>query len=507
MNEILNKTDLQTKADVCLILEGSYPYVQGGVSSWVQNLILSHRELTFWIVAIIPLNYNESYKYQPPSNLLGVYNLRIQKIHDGKKNVCKTKQNEIIDKIKKCLLGIYIDKDINYFDQLLKYLKQEKAIIGKNLLFSSTVSWEIIKDMYVKTLNNSSFLDYFWSWRILFGGLFSILFSELPKASCYHAISTGYAGIYLAKAHFETNRPCMITEHGIYTNERRIEISTASWLYSQSPFSLSIANTHRTSGLQEMWSEIFSVYSKFTYESSKYITTLFEGNRKLQIADGAEYSKTSIIPNGINYDKFSSIPRKQHVRPTVALIGRVVQIKDIKTYIQSLAILKKNIPDIVGYLIGSQDEEPLYAKECFELVKYLGLDNTIVFTGNQDISDYLGKIDILVLTSLSEAQPLVILEGGAAGIPSIATDVGSCRELIEGTEDEHPKLGDGGIVVPLSNHEEIAASMLTLLTNKEFYDECSRVMKQRVKTYYTSDLQHERYQKIYDDMISLNGAE
>ena len=46
--------------------------------------------------------------------------------------------------------------------------------------------------------------------------------------------------------------------------------------------------------------------------------------------------------------------------------------------------------------------------------------------------EYYRKIDLLVLTSISEAQPLVILEANCAGIPVVASDVGSCRELIEG---------------------------------------------------------------------------
>ena len=495
------KLDLNQKADICLILEGSYPYVRGGVSSWVNDLMLSHKDMTFSIVSIIPENYDETYKYELPSNLIGIHNIRLQEMPTGRRFISRKKLREIEETLKRLLMDIYIKKKLNSFEELISYLSLNRKVIGKHILLNSLATWGIIRHMYNETMKNGSFIDYFWSWKILFGGLFSVLLSALPKASCYHAICTGYAGIYLARAHFETGSACVLTEHGIYTNERRIEISTADWLYSQSSFSLSVAESNRTSDLQHMWTEIFSIYSKFAYEVCSYVTTLFEGNRQLQINDGAPPERTIIIPNGINYAKYSSIKKKPHLSPTIALIGRVVLIKDIKTFIQAVGKVKQKIPDIVAYIIGSQDEEPLYVEECIELVKYLELSKNIIFTGNQNISDFIGRIDILVLTSLSEAQPLVILECGAAAIPSIVTDVGSCRELIEGAPDEDPNLGAGGIVVPLSSHEAVSGAIELLLTNPSMYYDYSKSIQERVKKYYTSELQHLRYQKIYDELI------
>ncbi len=51
----------------------------------------------------------------------------------------------------------------------------------------------------------------------------------------------------------------------------------------------------------------------------------------------------------------------------------------------------------------------------------------VVFTGRVNIKDYLGKMDFTLLTSISEGQPLTILESYAAHKPVIATNVGNCR--------------------------------------------------------------------------------
>ncbi len=71
-------------ADVCLLLEGTYPYVTGGVSSWVHDLIISLDGITFDIVAILPSkNYVRKYKYKIPPNVNSISNLYLNEIEDG----------------------------------------------------------------------------------------------------------------------------------------------------------------------------------------------------------------------------------------------------------------------------------------------------------------------------------------------------------------------------------------------------------------------------------------
>ena len=57
----------------------------------------------------------------------------------------------------------------------------------------------------------------------------------------------------------------------------------------------------------------------------------------------------------------------------------------------------------------------------------------IIFTGRVDIVKYMEKLDFTILTSISEGQPLSVLESLAARRPCVTTDVGCCRELLEGS--------------------------------------------------------------------------
>ncbi len=61
---------MKPKTDICLLLEGTYPYVTGGVSSWVHELISSLQEFTFSLVVILPnKNFPQEAKYLVPQNV------------------------------------------------------------------------------------------------------------------------------------------------------------------------------------------------------------------------------------------------------------------------------------------------------------------------------------------------------------------------------------------------------------------------------------------------------
>ena len=127
---------------------------------------------------------------------------------------------------------------------------------------------------------------------------------------------------------------------------------------------------------------------------------------------------------------------------------------------------------------------------------------TIEFTGQVNITEYLGKIDIIVLTSISEAQPLVVLEAGAAGIPAIVTNVGSCPEIINGTNTELPNLGKAGEICQLASPKAIADAAVKLFSDKEYYQQCSATIKERVRLYYNKETLSKQYRDLYEQLIT-----
>ena len=489
-----------SRADVCLILEGTYPYVTGGVSSWTHDLLLAQSDLTFHLVTLLPKGDHTTPRYQIPANVVGQSQIYIQSLSPGAKSMRRSEA--FFSSLEKPLLQFQSRGGLPELGEILRILAPVRHALGSRVLMDSRQAWRMLLSMYTASTPASSFLDYFWSWRSLVGGMLSVLLADLPEAGVYHAISTGYAGLFLARANLETGRPAILTEHGIYTNERRIEMAMANWLHDIADSSLQIDIPQKT--LKDLWVDTFVAYSHACYQACGEIITLYEGNQQFQLQDGAPQEKLGVIPNGVDYERYSAIEKDNRNRPpAIALIGRVVPIKDVKTFIRACSILKGIVPGIEALVLGPTDEDEPYFRECQNMVNHLNLDETVTFTGRVNLDEYLGQIDVVVLTSISEAQPLVVLEAGAVGIPSVATDVGSCRELIFGSHAEYPPLGPGGDITPLCNPSATAHSLARLLTDPDWYDRCSLAIKERVRVYYNKRAVDGTYRKLYEKHLGL----
>ncbi len=148
------------------------------------------------------------------------------------------------------------------------------------------------------------------------------------------------------------------------------------------------------------------------------------------------------------------------------------------------------------YLIGPIDENPEYYEECVQMVKSLEMEDYIEFTGKVNVADYYKFLNLLLLTSISEGQPLSILEGLSAGIPFIATDVGNCREILTGKTD----IGEAGIIIPPTSYVDLADSLVKMYQSRERLTEMGETGKEIVKKYYSKEIFIEGYRKIYREL-------
>ncbi|MCB1740667.1 MAG: GT4 family glycosyltransferase PelF [Gammaproteobacteria bacterium] len=490
----------EAPADICVLLEGTYPYVAGGVSSWTHDLMRTLPHLKFALVTLMPPGAPRVFRYEMPDNVVSLSTVTLQQLLPGKARMRGMKP--FFKALEQNLVTLTRGGGLESFRGLMGLLAARRESLGQRILLDSRESWQMLTNMFQLEFADSSFLDYFWSWRALLGGLYSALLGPLPAARVYHTVSTGYAGLYAARAAVETGRPVFVTEHGIYTNERRIEIAMADWLHELPLTALGIEPEGRD--LKDFWIAAFASYSLVCYQACHQIVTLYEGNFPFQTADGADPDKLRVIPNGINWPRFQNVQHcREGRRPQIALIGRVVPIKDVKTYIRACGILKKLVPEVHCYMMGPTEEDEDYYADCVALAEQQGLGDSLEFTGRVRIDDYLGQIDVMVLTSISEAQPLVLLEAGAVGIPSVATDVGACREMLFGRADEDPPLGPAGAITQLADPEATALAIARLLTDDDWYRQCSGAIRARVERYYQERDVARTYGELYANLMDM----
>jgi polysaccharide biosynthesis protein PelF len=321
--------------------------------------------------------------------------------------------------------------------------------------------------------------------------------AELPLSRAYHTVSTGFAGFLGMLAQKRTQRPLILTEHGIYSKERRIELLQAAWIRDDDG---AVGIGH----FRQMWIRFFEALGRMTYAAADPIVTLYEANSERQVRDGADHSRTRIVPNGVDVPRFSALraQRLEEIPKVLGLVGRVVPIKDIKTFIRTMRVLSSWMPEVEGWIVGPEDEDKSYAEECHHLVSSLGLERTVKFLGFQRVTDVFPRMGLNVLTSISEAQPLVVLEGYAAGVPCVSSDVGCVRELVFGRTSEDRALGAAGEVVEIASPESTARAALELLSDPNRWHAAQTAGIARVEATYTQEAMLRSYGQMYEDALA-----
>uniref|UniRef100_A0A831UCA0 DUF3492 domain-containing protein n=1 Tax=Geobacter metallireducens TaxID=28232 RepID=A0A831UCA0_GEOME len=488
--------------DIMLLLEGTFPYVSGGVSSWVNQIILAFPEYRFGALFIGSSrnDYGEM-KYDLPPNLV---HLECHYLHDEltMPAIRPLKGNAGAFETVRRIHELFLRPAPGSLENALKtpdfYLDPHSGADFAQFLYSK-LSWELICDLYKERCSDPSFVDYFWTVRNMHTPiwLLAAIAKRLIPARMYHTVSTGYAGFLGALLHHNSGRPLILSEHGIYTKERRIDIFSSDWI--QDNRNALQKDPTEVSYYRDLWIRFFETIGRFSYGAADRIVSLYEGAREREIGDGAPPDRTMVVPNGIDIARFAALRerRPDTPPPVLTLLGRVVPIKDTKTFIRTLRLVANSLPDVQGWIIGPEDENPEYAAECRALAESLQIAQNIKFMGYRNPEEIFPQTGVLVLSSISEGLPLVVLEAFAAGIPVVATDVGACRQLIMGHGREDEAIGAAGGVVSINNPADLAQEARELLENPDRWKRASQAAITRVERYYTDKLMFERYRQLY----------
>ncbi|PRO67063.1 GT4 family glycosyltransferase PelF [Alkalicoccus urumqiensis] len=458
-----------------IIAEGSYPYVRGGVSSWIHTLINSMPDQEFVLISIMPdtSQTEADYVYELPANLTEIRTFGLLPERQRRRRVKPLREDE------QAALKRWITfKETN---------PEALTLIGERLqdprrFFQSRAFYDIVRTCYQDDGGSGSFNSFLWMFRSMTEPVIQLLQQDFPDVDLVHAVSTGYAGLAASYMAESRGLPFILTEHGIYPREREEEILQANWI---------------APAYKKRWVDFYYHLSRQTYQAADSIITLFEQSRQHQIMAGAPEHAALVIPNGVDYETLSSLPRKAPGEEpfTIGAVIRMVPIKDIKTMIHAALVLRERGRSFRWMIMGPLEEDPAYAEDCIALVQQNNLEENVVFTGNVNIKEYLPEIDVGVLSSISEGQPLAVLEGMAAGLPFVTTNVGSCSELINGIGEDH--FGPAGFVVPPVDPEAMADRIEWLMDNPVERLRFAGNGQRRIEAYYQLPQVTGAYEHMY----------
>lgn len=177
---------------------------------------------------------------------------------------------------------------------------------------------------------------------------------------------------------------------------------------------------------------------------------------------GYRAEKTLIIPNGFNTDVFvPDVEARLMVRRElglsgdallIGLIGRYHPMKDHGNFLQAVALLVENFPQVHFVLAGSGIDNT--NKMLTGQIAGLGITANVHLLGERsDIARLTAALDIATSSSYSEAFPNVIGEAMSCGVPCVVTDVGDSAWIT----------GDTGRAVPPKDPEALAGAWMELI--------------------------------------------
>jgi len=167
--------------------------------------------------------------------------------------------------------------------------------------------------------------------------------------------------------------------------------------------------------------------------------------------------------------------------------------KDHETLFRAMALVLREFPAAHLILLGSF-EEASYRDSVIGSIGREGLSGSVSWLGSRpDVHPVLKMSDIGVLSSKSEGLPLALIEYGVAGLPSVATSVGQCPEVLDD--------GRAGLLVPPGSPADLAGAIVALLKSPVRRKELGTRFSERVSRLYSAGRSIGSICEVYDSIL------
>ena len=503
--------------DVAIVMESTYPYLKGGVSAVVHDIITGNPDLTFGIIHITWDSHSPLKDlYGMPDNVAWVKVLYLSmeehqedflraRPRDLRMN--RRQRRELSRRILGALLALAQDGQTEpLWDLISEGLSASRrypvwAILGTREFM------EAYHDMMPDL--GMSMTDIFWCLRDFFSLAYAVLAEPVPRAQVYHAHTTGYAMLLGVNAAREHGTRVLLTEHNLYVRdtvntllERRLDLNVRLTDY----------RTFDVTGRERMWMAWWLEMGRLCYPYAYASTYLYP--RAITEANelGGDSGRAIVIPNGIVTKEFDAsyaarLAAIEEIKKEGAdkhlwklvYIARVVPIKGLLDMIDSVRLMVDRGLNIHLDVCGPTEHMPSYFEQCLTRIVEQGLESVITIRGTVKVRELLPEFDLFVLPSYNEGLPVVSLETMGAGIPTVSTDVGAVRSVVEDmiVTDDGQTWDPCGIIIEPGDPTVMADKVQEVISDVDLYERLSLNARGRVEAAYDLVKVNASYNKIY----------
>jgi glycosyltransferase involved in cell wall biosynthesis len=200
---------------------------------------------------------------------------------------------------------------------------------------------------------------------------------------------------------------------------------------------------------------------------------------------GVPRSRIHVIHNGVPEGDFTPLPRPVPTR-IVGAVGRLEREKGFDVLLRALV----GVEDATAVLVGEGGQR----RELVELAEQLGVTERVLFQGwSDEPRRHLAGFDLCVLPSRVEALPLVAVEAMLAGLPVVASRVGSVADAVVD--------GETGLLVRAEDPDALASALRTLLADPDRMREMGRRGREHARLHFTASVMAARFELLYKAIL------
>lgn len=202
----------------------------------------------------------------------------------------------------------------------------------------------------------------------------------------------------------------------------------------------------------------------------------------------------TVVRNGVSFQAFAhdrlAVRRELGLDPSgfvIGTVGRLEPEKDQMTLLEAFRRLKDSGVRARLVIVGVG----AMAEELQRQAASLGIADRTMFLGlRRDVPRLLSAMDVFVLTSIREGLPIALIEAMAAGLPVIASDVGSIGDLV--------KDGQNGLLVPARDVAGFVGAMERLIACPSLRTQLGGAGRRTVEGSFSLSATTRAYEAMYE---------
>jgi polysaccharide biosynthesis protein PelF len=478
---------------IALVSEGTYPFVEGGVSVWCDQLIRGLPDYK-WEMVALTVDGSERVRWDLPDNLEAIRSVPLW----GPTPTAGRRRGSSDDfaAAYRAFLSALLkppdprsERAAEHRREFVSALRalQQYALSGGDLgdALTSNAALTLMMDAWSANradddLTLADALQAAWLLEHMLRPLWTDPVSA--DTDLVHASMGGLSMLVAMAAKWRHGTPVVLSEHGIYLRERYLSYINDSSRHAVKVLVLSFFRA--LAGAGYLMADIIAPHSSY--------------NRRWELQHGADPQRMWTMYNGVSLEDFSIAPADPDV-PTIVFMGRIDPLKDLHTLIRAFARVRTEVPQAQLRMFGGTPAgNEGYRDSCEQLIDELGLQGAAVLEGRVDtpVAAYHSGT-LVALTSISEGFPYTVIEAMACGRAVVCTNVGGVSEAV----------GETGLVVRARDDRAIAEACVRLLRDDHLRRNMAAAARQRVIELFTLQHSLNAYRDVYLRALGLDPAD